>query len=433
MNLGRSPSIAMDTQTDSRTVLLTVVNFPTPNIGGHGRVVLELLKASRYGKTMPSFELKAMFQSQLVDSYEEALELVKSRELKSGKERVQNRTTAKNLVAQHVPAVANLAFRRHLSSISRALKRISNSEQTRLIHSHEFITAQMAFEACPSIPLILTSHYKGSGVTEHFLPMNPHYAGNLMEVYLRQLEQQAFKNASIVTFPSEGARKLLEEAYPRLLEGKDVRIIHNGIDLSFIDSVEPDSRLQSKYGFEDKNLLVCVASYVQEKGLQYLIDAIDHLEASVRKGVRLLLVGDGYLRADIEKAIQQKGLAGSISAIGSLPHFEVIQLVKMADGFVLPSLVSVFDLAILEAMAANTPIVTTSVGGNLEMLDTQSAVLVTPADSETLAAAIDAILTRPQLGPELAKQARQRVENRFSFGGMLSKYYALYEELVAAA
>jgi glycogen(starch) synthase len=173
-----------------------------------------------------------------------------------------------------------------------------------------------------------------------------------------------------------------------------------------------------------------VASYVEEKGLFYLINAVSHLRDATCKNLRLLIVGAGYLEERLARQIQQKRLDKITKLVGSVPHNEVIKLLKLSKAFVLPSLVSVFDLAVLEAMAAKTPIITTAVGGNLEMLDSQSALLVPPKDSRTLASAIEAVLDNNQLCSSIANKSRNRVVTHFSLEAMLAQYFSLYEEIL---
>lgn len=420
----------MDNCELSDSILLTAVSLPTPNIGGPGRVVLEMLKASGYRNLTSQFKLIALFNRFAVDDYDEALSLINTKETKDPDKSRSIWMKLKQISIRKSPLVSYAGYRRNLLPISSELCRSINAVKPLIIHAHEFISANLAMRMNSKLPMILTSHYKGSGVTEHILPMNPHYRGNLMEGYLRRMEKEIFRRVDIVTFPSFGAKILLDDEYPDLLDGKDIRIIYNGIDISYIDGVSPDYALKIKYGFQNKQLLLCVASYVEEKGLFYLINAVSHLRDATCKNLRLLIVGAGYLEERLARQIQQKRLDKITKLVGSVPHNEVIKLLKLSKAFVLPSLVSVFDLAVLEAMAAKTPIITTAVGGNLEMLDSQSALLVPPKDSRTLASAIEAVLDNNQLCSSIANKSRNRVVTHFSLEAMLAQYFSLYEEIL---
>jgi glycosyltransferase involved in cell wall biosynthesis len=117
-----------------------------------------------------------------------------------------------------------------------------------------------------------------------------------------------------------------------------------------------------------------------------------------------------------------------VKILGSIPREHLIGLLRKADLFVLPSRVAVFDLALLEAAALGTPVVTSRVGGNKEMFRTDDVHFVPADDPAAVAGAITDALSQPSVLRAKAERARQRVEADFSLGAMMRQYLALYRE-----
>lgn len=145
--------------------------------------------------------------------------------------------------------------------------------------------------------------------------------------------------------------------------------------------------------------------------------------------LRLVLVGDGPLRAQAASALDAAGLADRTWLPGS--RDDVAQIMQGLDVFVLPSLAEGISNTILEAMACGLPVVATNVGGNAELVDEgRTGTLVPAADPVALAAAMAIYADSPALRRQHGATAVQRIEQLFSMQRMTAAYAGVYDELI---
>ncbi|MGE5102484.1 MAG: TIGR03088 family PEP-CTERM/XrtA system glycosyltransferase [Deltaproteobacteria bacterium] len=150
----------------------------------------------------------------------------------------------------------------------------------------------------------------------------------------------------------------------------------------------------------------------------------------LRGSARLVIVGEGPLRSDIERILE----AGNATRLAWLAgsRDDVQDIMRSLDVFVLPSLAEGISNTILEAMASGLPVVAARVGGNAELVDDgATGTLVPVADVEALARAMLAYATDPGLVRRQGTAGRARAESCFSLDAMVGQYTALYERLVA--
>jgi glycogen synthase len=150
--------------------------------------------------------------------------------------------------------------------------------------------------------------------------------------------------------------------------------------------------------------VVFVGRLVHQKGVDTLLAAAATMR---RQDARVLLVGDGPLRPWVEASIHQRGLEGRVRVLGFRSHTEVPAILSNSDLFCLPSRFEEVSSALLEAMRAGLPIVSTRVGGIPEVLGSAGR-LVPAEDPSSLAQAVDELLSDTELAASLAAQARER-------------------------
>jgi sugar transferase (PEP-CTERM/EpsH1 system associated) len=146
--------------------------------------------------------------------------------------------------------------------------------------------------------------------------------------------------------------------------------------------------------------------------------------------LRLVVVGDGALRREVEAVLDAAGLRPLAWLAGERP--DVPALLQGLDVFVLPSRNEGISNTILEAMASGLPVIATNVGGNPELVDNGvTGELVSAGDAAALATAIHRFATASDVRARYSVAARARALGRFSVTGMVERYADLYRRELA--
>lgn len=163
-------------------------------------------------------------------------------------------------------------------------------------------------------------------------------------------------------------------------------------------------------------LVLSVGRLVEKKGFDDLLHAV----ALQGPGSRLVIIGDGPLRQDLEALIEELGISDRVRMLGSLDHESTLTWFTRADVFVLACKVArdgdrdSMPVVTKEAMAAGLPVVSTREVGVPEMVDDlKTGLLVPPSDPQALAAALGRLLGDPAMRREMGRLAQQVIEERF--------------------
>lgn len=172
-----------------------------------------------------------------------------------------------------------------------------------------------------------------------------------------------------------------------------------------------------------------VATLRSWKGHLYLIEALERLG---RDDCRLLVVGDGPMREPIESRIAAAGLGDRVKLAGH--QDDPAPWLRAMDVFCLPSYANEgVPQALMQAMLAGVPVVTTPVGSILEVVeDGRTGLVVPPRDAHALAQAIARLLDDPELARRLGSAARAEAVKRFSQDRMLDRMEAVFRDALAA-
>jgi sugar transferase (PEP-CTERM/EpsH1 system associated) len=155
-------------------------------------------------------------------------------------------------------------------------------------------------------------------------------------------------------------------------------------------------------------------------------------QPSMRNTARLVLVGDGPLRAPAQALLDAAGMGGLVWLPGE--RSDVPDVMRGLNCFVLPSLAEGISNTILEAMASGLPVVATQVGGNPELVaDGRTGIIVPPADEQAMAQALIRLHAQRGLAESMGRAGRAEVEQRFSLQAMVAAYQGVYDRQLAAA
>lgn len=209
------------------------------------------------------------------------------------------------------------------------------------------------------------------------------------------------------------------------------RVIPNGIDLAAWKMPPRDEARRMLDVEPDDFVVLAVGRLHKQKGHKYLLQAAAEV-LKEKPNALFLIAGYGPLLAKLERRARKLGIAERVRFLGYCK--EVDALLAAADLFVLPSLWEGMSNAILEAMAAEKPVVATAVDGNVEqVVEGETGLLVPPADPRALSEAILRVARDPVLAECMGRAGRSRVEEQFSMEKMIESTRRLYSDLIANA
>ncbi len=226
----------------------------------------------------------------------------------------------------------------------------------------------------------------------------------------------------LVTVADYGRRYLAEDegiARDRIVT------IHNGIDAGRFGASYDSKALRAGLGLADDQPVVGIVARLDPiKNHALLIRAMRQVTAEL-PGAKLLVVGDGPLRGELEALTRELDLGGHVQFLGA--RSDVPELLNLLDLFVLCSYSEGLSLTLIEASAAAKPIVATDVGGNGEVVEHGVNGLLVPSDDpKVLAAAILRILPDQVHRQSMGQAGRRRFEQQFTLKGMVRAYEELY-------
>jgi len=211
-----------------------------------------------------------------------------------------------------------------------------------------------------------------------------------------------------------------------------VVVVYNGIDSKLVEETlckdhDDRSLLLGKVKFSSDILIGYFARLVPNKGHEYLIDAISKVSKD-HPNVKLLIGGDGPLKHELKSLSKQLGVEEKVVFVGKIEHKTVYKLLKRVDIYVFPSSAELFPYAILEAMAAGKPIVSTHIGGVPEIIKNgETGFLVPPKDQDKLADGIRKLIEKPKEAEQMGRNGRKLIEEKFTLGKIADDLTKCYE------
>ncbi len=153
------------------------------------------------------------------------------------------------------------------------------------------------------------------------------------------------------------------------------------------------------------------------------------LQPALKQRLRLVMVGEGPLRAQAQALLNAAGVADLAWLPGE--RQDVPDVMRGLNGFVLPSLAEGISNTILEAMASGLPVLASNVGGNSDLVVSgQTGQIVQSADIEALAASLVRLAAAPAAAAAMGRAGRMVCEQRFSLPVMVAAYQGLYNRLL---
>ncbi len=303
-----------------------------------------------------------------------------------------------------------------------------------LVHSHTWyanLGGHLA-KLMWSIPHVVTTH--------SLEPLRPWKADQLGGGYALSTfcEQTAIEAADAVIAVSQGTRQDVLSSYPKV-HPERVHVIHNGIDPE-IYRPTPSDQVLARYGVDPGPFALFTGRITRQKGLSLLLAAAHKIDPAYQVVIVASSPDTQEIAAEVEALAERvRSERGNLVWIGRfIPLEDLISLYSGATVFVCPSIYEPFGLVNLEAMACETAVVASRVGGIPEIVvegETGYLVDYDPDDIEAfttaLAGRVQEVLSDPALAARMGKAGRQRVLQHFGWPAIAARTVDLYDSLLS--
>lgn len=332
-----------------------------------------------------------------------------------------------------------------LTSVFGAVRRCTDFNTTKIdadvVHCHTWyshfggILAKLNY----GIPLVITVHS-----LEPLRPWKREQLGGGYDFSL-WLEKTALEMADAVIAVSAETKRDIERLFN--VRADRLHIIYNGIDLDEYRKTDSTAALEP-YGIDrDKPYLLFVGRITRQKGIIHLVRAIEHMA----DGFQIVLCAGApdtpEIGKEMERAVAEVSAKrpGVIWVREMVDKKSVIELYSHAAVFCCPSVYEPFGIINLEAMACETAVVASAVGGIKEVVvDGETGFLVPleqesespfePIDAERferdLARRVNELMANPELRERFGRAGRKRAEEKFSWAAIAEETKALYNSLI---
>jgi glycosyltransferase involved in cell wall biosynthesis len=291
------------------------------------------------------------------------------------------------------------------------LRRYIGNEGIGIVNAHNFSASFWGRLACAGLNDVAFV------VTEHGRVGFPAFR-------IRFINRILARGVDTIIAVSEETAAFLGKVYP--YNAHKIRVVINGIDL-------PDGpgwsreRLQEEFAIPvGSKVIVNVAAHTPVKNQAMLIRAFEMLMKDVGEA-RLLLIGDGPLRGELERLVRDLKLDEYVIFAGE--RIDGPDIVGACDVFCLSSRAEGTSMAALEAMARSCPVVLTAVGGNADIIRNEiDGLLVSYGEAESLTVALQRILKDREFADSLVSSAAARLAPEFSAATMTRRTEEIYAE-----
>ncbi|WP_250658250.1 glycosyltransferase family 4 protein [Alkalimarinus coralli] len=319
-----------------------------------------------------------------------------------------------NIEAIKVP-IANALFFRDIPRAARLIKK----EKIDLIHSHGYKPSVYGsiIYLLTLIPIMATCHlwFESS-------------KGPLKMRVMTWIEKRLYRLFPKVIAVSKPIQEIL---LTHKVKERKTAVIKNGVEIpTNALSDHQKETLKAELGINKTTHCVLNAGRLTRQKAQWtLIESAASLKAQ-GKQVRILIVGEGGLKQELETLIQKLNVSDVVSLLGFRSDMD--HLLEIADVFALPSLDEGMPMALLEACAAKTPVITTPVGDIPKLIkNNETGLLIEPEDEPALTSAITQVCENKNKARVIANNAFIKLEENYSSSAMCKDYIQIYSELLS--
>jgi N-acetyl-alpha-D-glucosaminyl L-malate synthase BshA len=325
-----------------------------------------------------------------------------------------------NLTFERVTVPAYPLFRepQYLLALATTIARVSEEQQLDIVHAHyavphataAYLADQMLASTSIAPPRTITTLH-GTDIT--LVGSDPSYR-RAVAFSIEQSDglttvSQSLKSDTLATLGIDRAIHVI----PNFLDCQQYR---RQFDVELRTRLAPPDTYQG--------LLIHVSNFRPVKRVDVAIEIFRRVRE--RLPARFVLIGDGPVRQDIERLVQEQHLVNDVLFLGE--QQDLVPWLSVADAFLLPSAQESFGLAALEAMACEVPVVASRVGGLPEIIDDgTTGFLCAPDAVDEMASRVAALLSEPDRRATMGRAAAEVVRTRYCTDRVVPMYEAAYE------
>ena len=320
--------------------------------------------------------------------------------------------------------VTVLDYKRFDLRLFNGIRRVLEEEQPDVVHTHgvkaNFFGRISAGKA--GVPLLVT--------TVHSL-LRYDYENPVSYRLAKFLEDATRKRSDYFVAISHTIEKELAKSK---VPAEKIQLVSHGIDTKRF-SPQPDAAadelgLEWKDGNQQKILIGAVGRLQDVKGFSHFIDACARLEKERPGLCRFVLIGDGPNRSALEQQVKKRKLEHCFRFAGF--REDVDHCLKALDLYVSSSLSEGLGLAVMEALASGTPVVTTGVGGVTDFaVHEDNALVINPGNADEIAAALLRLIDEPELADQIKRRGVEDILKHYSLDKMGEETSGYYRKWLA--
>jgi phosphatidylinositol alpha 1,6-mannosyltransferase len=295
-----------------------------------------------------------------------------------------------------------------------SIRKLLGDRKPDLVHVHTpcpLGNAGLKYGLSCGVPVIATYH-------SHFPAYLPFYHLSFTESFVWRYVTSFYNRCATTIITSKAIQDQLEaHGVKNLLK------IYPGVDTRDFSPRNRSEDFRKKIGAEGKTVLAYVGRLVWEKNLRLVVDAWKKIKD--RSKMRLLVVGDGPMRKQIQKELPDAYFTGF------LPENELHSAFASSDIFIFPSMMETFGSVTIEALASGVPAIIARGSAACDfVLNGKNGIIVDPVDPTELVAAIERLVNFPEERQKMSTEA-VRSSRSFSWEETLEKYLALYDKFLS--
>ena len=328
-----------------------------------------------------------------------------------------------------------------LKTLSTCIQMNADNIDADIVHCHTWYAqfAGIIAKLCYGIPLVITTH--------SLEPLRPWKREQLGRGYDASswVEKTAIEMADAIIAVSKETKEDVLKYFN--VDQEKIKVIYNGINLDEY-VVRPETDTLERYGIDkSKPYVLFVGRITRQKGIIHLVNAIKYIDPETQIILCAGAPDTQEIGKEMEDSVNEvKKTRNNVIWIDKmLDKKEVIQLYSHADVFCCPSIYEPFGIINIEAMACETAVVASAVGGIKEVVvDGETGILVPleqqdvapfePVDpdkfAKDLASGINKLVNNKELTETMAKNGRKRVEDFFDWTAIAKQVEELYKSLI---